>query len=209
MASKRGALIVFEGCDRVGKSTQCQLLVSKLHHRGIPTQELHFPDRSTTIGKLINHYLTNKIELDDHSIHLLFSANRWELLSTINNHLAAGTTMVIDRYAYSGVAFTAAKKVASLDWCKGPDRCLPAPDAVFYLYLSSDEARKRSDYGKERYEKTTFQEAVAGVYEQLKDDSWKCINASDSIDDISEHILQETLSIIDSVGSKPVNKLWT
>ena len=35
-------------------------------------------DRSTTIGKMISSYLENKAELEDHVVHLLFSANRWE-----------------------------------------------------------------------------------------------------------------------------------
>lgn len=37
-------------------------------------------DRSTAIGKQINAYLSNEIELEDHSIHLLFAANRWEMV---------------------------------------------------------------------------------------------------------------------------------
>lgn len=39
----RGALIVFEGCDRTGKSTQCKELVTKLLSKGIPAKEMHFP----------------------------------------------------------------------------------------------------------------------------------------------------------------------
>ena len=37
--------------------------------------------------------------------------------------LRAGTTLVVDRYAYSGVAFTAAKALPGLDleWCKARD----------------------------------------------------------------------------------------
>lgn len=35
-------------------------------------------DRQTPIGKQIDAYLTNSKDLDDHVIHLLFSANRWE-----------------------------------------------------------------------------------------------------------------------------------
>lgn len=35
-------------------------------------------DRTTAIGKAIDEYLNNKVELEDHAIHLLFSANRWE-----------------------------------------------------------------------------------------------------------------------------------
>lgn len=35
-------------------------------------------DRDTTIGTMINSYLTKAAELDDHAVHLLFAANRWE-----------------------------------------------------------------------------------------------------------------------------------
>ena len=38
-----------------------------------------YPDRTTTIGKMIDNYLQSKAELDDRAIHLLFSANRWEI----------------------------------------------------------------------------------------------------------------------------------
>lgn len=38
-------------------------------------------DRPTTIGKMINAYLTEEAELDDRAVHLLFSANRWEAAS--------------------------------------------------------------------------------------------------------------------------------
>ena len=68
-------------------------------------------------------------QLDDHAIHLLFSANRWEheSVTSVDIHcynffvslirremrrlLLDGTTLVVDRYAYSGVAFTSAKQV--------------------------------------------------------------------------------------------------
>lgn len=37
-------------------------------------------DRTTTIGQLISSYLEKKSDLEDHTVHLLFSANRWELV---------------------------------------------------------------------------------------------------------------------------------
>lgn len=37
-------------------------------------------DRTTTIGQLISAYLENKSDLEDHTVHLLFSANRWEMV---------------------------------------------------------------------------------------------------------------------------------
>lgn len=38
-------------------------------------------DRTTAIGKMIDAYLRSESELDDHAIHLLFAANRWERAS--------------------------------------------------------------------------------------------------------------------------------
>lgn len=38
------------------------------------------PDRTTAIGQQIDAYLNEQVELEDHSIHLLFAANRWELV---------------------------------------------------------------------------------------------------------------------------------
>ena len=35
-------------------------------------------DRDTAIGVMISRYLEQKCELEDHAIHLLFTANRWE-----------------------------------------------------------------------------------------------------------------------------------
>lgn len=37
-------------------------------------------DRTTAIGQMINGYLSNKQDIEDHAVHLLFSANRWELV---------------------------------------------------------------------------------------------------------------------------------
>lgn len=74
----RGALIVLEGLDRCGKTTQCGKLVSFLEGRGLPVEAWRFPDRNTNIGRMISSYLTHRSQLDDQAIHLLFSANRWE-----------------------------------------------------------------------------------------------------------------------------------
>lgn len=74
----RGALIVLEGLDRSGKTSQCSRLVSHLEGKGISVEAWRFPDRKTDIGTMISSYLANKSQLDDQAVHLLFSANRWE-----------------------------------------------------------------------------------------------------------------------------------
>ena len=74
----RGALVVLEGLDRSGKSSQSSRLVSYLKGQGISAELWRFPDRTTNVGQMVSAYLTNTSQFDDHTIHLLFSANRWE-----------------------------------------------------------------------------------------------------------------------------------
>jgi dTMP kinase len=145
-SSSRGAFIVFEGVDRCGKTTQVSLLVKHLLSLGVAAAMMRFPDRTTVIGQLINEYLQSKSDLDDRAIHQLFSANRWECAPRLRDELLTnGKTIICDRYAYSGVAFSAAKPSLchDLEWCQACDVGLPEPDAVIFLDLSQDEAEKR------------------------------------------------------------------
>ena len=79
----------------------------------------------------------------------------------------------MDRYAFSGVAFSAAKSEMDLEWCRQPDRGLPRPDIVFFLDVSGEEAQKRGGYGEERYERKEFQVcflfAVSNIPKNHKD----------------------------------------
>lgn len=76
--SSRGSLIVLEGLDRCGKTSQSNRLVTYLEAKGFSVESWRFPDRSTGVGEMISSYLASKAHLDDQTVHLLFSANRWE-----------------------------------------------------------------------------------------------------------------------------------
>lgn len=67
-------------------------------------------DRSSATGKSINEYLLNAdSDIEGHAIHLLFSANRWEAVDEIKKLLLSGISVICDRYAFSGVAYSVAK----------------------------------------------------------------------------------------------------
>ncbi|XP_068599145.1 thymidylate kinase [Brachionichthys hirsutus] len=211
MACTRGALIVLEGVDKAGKTTQCRKLVQALQQSGRPAEMMRFPDRTTTIGQLISAYLEKRSDLEDHTVHLLFSANRWELVPVMKKKLAQGTTLVIDRYAFSGVAFTSAKPGFSLDWCKNPDVGLPNPDLVMFLQLSPAEAALRGQFGEERYETGVFQRAVLQKFEQLTKDpsvNWQVIDAARSVEDVHKDIATHSLNAIDTTQNLPLGELW-
>ncbi|ORY84846.1 thymidylate kinase-domain-containing protein [Protomyces lactucae-debilis] len=183
--------IVVEGLDRSGKSTQCQLLVDSLNaQRPESCKLLKFPDRSTTIGKMIHAYLTSEADLDDRAIHLLFSANRWEAESAMRQDIENGITLVLDRYIYSGAAFSIIKGL-NPTWCRACDIGLPSPDLVLFLDLSVETAAKRGGFGEERYEKADLQYKVRQAFLEMAKAggvTWQMFDANTSIDDLASQI---------------------
>jgi len=50
MRTKRGAFIVFEGCDRVGKSTQVKLIAEELMKKNVRIATFAFPGKILVIN---------------------------------------------------------------------------------------------------------------------------------------------------------------
>jgi dTMP kinase len=216
MATKRGALIIFEGLDRIGKTTQSKLLYDHLSRESnLSCERLAFPDRSTQIGSLIDSYLQRKIEFDDHTIHLLFSANRWERMESMRAKLLQGCTLIVDRYAYSGVAFSQAKGLDK-KWCQSCDIGLLKPDLVLYFHRE-----KQSDClsytGDERYETKQFQEKVESYFEQFRTSShtWKdiIVNTKDNLNMRDRESIQNEIRLyvkdcLDEIKTNHIEELW-
>ncbi|NXP38961.1 KTHY kinase, partial [Leiothrix lutea] len=154
-----------------------------------------FPaDRTTEIGQLISSYLGREKNLEDHTIHLLFSANRWEHVPMMKEKLHQGITVVVDRYAFSGVAFTSAKGVS--ETCPCPSLCLGKQlqvEAVGFsrLLVSSN----------------TFLYSLVFCPVFLL--SWKqTVNASKSIEDLHREIKSIAEKTMEEVQNKPLGELW-
>ncbi|XP_055533395.1 uncharacterized protein LOC129723291 isoform X2 [Wyeomyia smithii] len=208
LIQKRGALVVFEGCDRAGKTTQCKRIVEYLMSTGHKAKFMNFPDRSTQCGALINGYLTRKDDFTDEGIHLLFTLNRWEAKKQMEQLLREGTTLIVDRYSYSGVAFSAAKGL-NIDWCKAPETGLLKPDLVVLLTLTAEAMSKRGGFGNERYEEPEMQKKVMDQYCVLKDESyWKVVDADKSTEQLTTELNQLVLETIISSENKPLKCLW-
>ncbi|KAF9499495.1 thymidylate kinase, partial [Pleurotus eryngii] len=214
---RRGAFIVVEGLDRSGKTTQCAALHERLVESGVVAELIKFPDRTTVIGQMIDSYLKSQSDMDDHLIHLLFSANRWELASSIERQLREGTSIVCDRYAFSGIAFSASKGL-SYAWCRSPDIDLPAPDVTIFLDVSPEKAKERGGYGEERYEKEEMQKKVRQVFRRIEAEmqgqrlqsggQWVTIDAGRDRETVSADVWRHAQPLITGV-EHPIRRLWT
>jgi dTMP kinase len=205
---RRGSLIVIEGLDRTGKTTQTERLLAKLASIGVNHKLVKFPQRETEIGIMINKYLTDKtFQLKDQAAHLLFSANRWELVNSIEEDLKNGVTVILDRYVYSGVAYSAAKGL-DFDWCLNPDKGLPKPDVTVFLKFKDDgEHTSREGFGDERYEVAEFQAKVRKMFEKFQgNEEWNVLYVDGmKIEEVEEKIwnivmpyskgIEETLNV--------------
>ena len=165
-------------------------------------------DRTTPIGKLIDSYLRGSANQEDHAIHLLFSANRWEIAKSIEEDINNGITVIVDRYSYSGAVYSAAKAnpTLSLEWAWEPELGLPRPDICLFLSISAEEAAKRGGYGAERYENEAMQARVRELFRTLfeRQKDVYVVDAGKTLTEVSKDIqtaVSDCLARLDTIGS--------
>ncbi|MBQ7773955.1 MAG: thymidylate kinase [Bacteroidales bacterium] len=107
-------LIVLEGLDGAGKSTQVKLLKEYLISKGVNLRYLHFPRYDAPLyGDLIGKYLRGDLgsieQVHPQIVALLFALDRMDASTTIKEWLAAGDCVLLDRYVYSNIAYQCSK----------------------------------------------------------------------------------------------------
>ncbi len=107
-------LVVLEGLDGAGKSTQVRKLRNYLESITENLEYIHFPRYDAPVyGSLISRFLRGDFG-DNDSVHpqlvaLLFAEDRHEAGPKIKDSLNKGGTVLLDRYVYSNIAYQCAK----------------------------------------------------------------------------------------------------
>jgi len=140
-------LIVLEGLDGAGKSTQVKMLKEYLLQRFPDLEYIHFPRYEAPVyGDLISRFLRGEFggnaEVHPQLVALLFAEDRHGAAPSMKEALAAGKTVLLDRYVYSNIAYQCAKlkdpadKARLRDWIFNTeygDFSLPVPDLNLFL----------------------------------------------------------------------------
>lgn len=126
-----GRLVVIEGTDGAGRSTQIALLKEWLEDEGIAVLDTGFT-RSALAGAGIKRAKSGNT-LDPLTLNLFYATDFWDRME---NHilpaLRAGMIALADRYTYSLIARAAVRGVPR-DWMEQLYGFAIVPDAVVYL----------------------------------------------------------------------------
>ena len=140
-------LVVLEGLDGAGKSTQVKKLRAYLESIFGNLEYIHFPRYDSPVyGDLISRFLRGDFGSNE-AVHpqlvaLLFAEDRHGAAPQMKDVLAGGGTVLLDRYVYSNIAYQCAKvkdnKEAEelRDWIFNTeygDFELPKPDLNIFL----------------------------------------------------------------------------
>lgn len=139
---KEGTLIVFEGIDGSGKTTQARMLVEYLQTKGC---DVVFTDwaSSEIVGKYIQKMRKDRIEVVPKAFSLLHAAELAERLENlILPALSAGKIVVCDRYVYTAIARDTTLSVDE-DYVKEIYKLAPKEDLLLYLDVPPKMALER------------------------------------------------------------------
>ena len=112
--------------------------------------------------------------------------------------------VVIDRYIYSGIVYSAAKQNPnlSLEWARAPEVGLPQPDLCLFLDIKDVEAAKRGGFGNERYETTAMQTRVRELFTQMMASPdgrvMQVLDAGRSVQEVEREVLERVMEVMKS-----------
>ena len=217
----KGKLLVLEGTDASGKSTQFERLCAALEQRGIAYRRLVFPRYQEESSALIRMYLngcfgSHPDDVSPYTASTFFAVDRYASYQTDwKDYYENGGLILADRYTTSNAVHQASKLDAAaqqefLDWMFDFEyriMGIPAPDAVYFLDMPTQAAQnllahrqgKTQDIHEQdmEYLRKCYQTASA-LADRL---NWRrirctCGNTIRTVEDISDELVRAVLYTI-------------
>ena len=157
----KGKVIVLEGLDGCGKTTQLELVESYFKESGVKSRAVSFPNYKSTSGKLISEYLKGEMPCEGHkgayAASAMYAIDRYISYTTDwRGFYEDGGIILSGRYTTSNAIYQLAKLPPEeyekfLNWLIDFEYVklgLPEPDVVIYLDMPIDVSQRLLD---ERY----------------------------------------------------------
>lgn len=198
--STQGQLIIFEGIDGTGKSTQIDMLAERLRTEGYEPVVTREPTNGSYGQKIRGLYMNRETVSKEEELQLFIDDRKEHVEDLLKPSLAAGKIVLCDRYYLSTAAYQGA---AGSD----PDEILqknsfaPPPDLALMFELSPEESIKRITASRgdtlNDFEQKESLMAVKNIFDQMQFDYIQKIDASRSIDEVHQQVVSVVLPILD------------
>ena len=191
MRLKKGILIVLEGIDGAGKSTQARRLLKRFRGLGYDAVSFREPSKGKW-GRQIKRLAKVPGSLSPEEELALFVKDREENVArNLKPALAAGKIVVLDRYYFSTIAYQGAKGIDPVRIRRMNERIAVKPDLVFILDIGARpglariHSRKRKDL---LFERERYLRKVRAIFRSLEGRRFIHLDASRSRDDTARDI---------------------
>lgn len=184
-------IIVLEGFDQAGKTTQSKLLAKALRIKKKKCKIFNFPDYTTPVGKEIRRYLSGKRKFPPQVIHCLLAVNRLEKLSEMKDYISKKYVLIMNRYYQSNLVYGTVNGL-DLKWLTNLDSSLPKADLVIILDVVVKDSFSRKKNRRDRFEQDKkFARKIALTYKKLaKKFGWKNVDASRTKYEVHQSIMK-------------------
>ena len=187
----KGKVIVIEGMDKAGKTTQSRLLLGALKLLGKICVMVDLPDYTTPIGGEIRAFLDGKRDYPNELKHMLLSANRWEKKREIESMIDNGTIVILNRYYQSNLVYGISNGL-SMNWLLNLDRGLPKEDLVILLDVNPNTSFQRAEAEyRDAFEmnQTLLLEVYKNYRKLARKFKWKIVNGEKSKEQVHGDIM--------------------
>ncbi len=182
---RRGVLIVLEGIDGTGKTTQGALLVARLEEEGWPVVATREPTNGEW-GKRIRR-LAREGRGDvspEEEVEWFLRDRKEHVDQIIRPALKRGKIVVTDRYYFSTMADQGALGIDPERIREMNEALFPCPDLVLLLHADPSVGIDRIEKNREgetevAYEKAGFLSRVAELYETFEDTALRRVGATE------------------------------
>ena len=154
----RGKLIVIDGTDGTGKTTQAALLVKRLKQERHRIAIADFPRYGLPSAYFIEQYLNGRYgpagAIDPYAASLFYALDRFDSKNTLKKQLTGGQIIISNRYVTSNMGHQGGKIRSLLarrryfhwlDWLEHDLLGLPRPDLTIILHVPAALAQRLVD----------------------------------------------------------------
>jgi dTMP kinase len=206
MRLSRGILVVFEGIDGSGKSTQARRLLRKLRTLGYETVLFREPTRGK-YGRMVKRMAKKAGSLTpDEELDLFVKDREENVHKNLKPALAEKKAVILDRYYFSTVAYQGAKGISTARIRRLNERFAVKPDLVFILDIGAARGLGRIHQRRRKdllFERERYLARVRRIFLGFKGKMFVHLDAGLPKDELSNMIVSSVLRLLHKWGRSP------